>query len=1534
MARATRAVSSASFFSAYKLSFTLLAAVLPALASSARADTSVNGFDFTTIADSPTTPIPGNPAGRFTSVRLAGVENGVAALSVGLGSGRSGIALRNPATGTTSLVIDSTTPTPGGESILSTISVSEFTNNSITFAANTSAGQKLYRWSGKSGSLTTLASAGDMPGGASSPIATFSGGRGVAGDSTGYAFSAALADGSNAFFQSTSAGTGSAVQLADNNMRSPVPETGFFVDFPEASYLNGKAAFIARGLETDVPGGVVEPVGVLVSSPGNPTGVPAFKNQLIPGGFSDEHRFLEFERPRLFSMPYDSQVLGFAGGWIDEENPTSGERFMGVFTIDSMIGWKNWINSEMDLPGLRSPVVEFNGYAIDSGHFAAGAVDEANERYLFAEIDGKFVYVLSTYDTFEGKDLTAIRWNNDMIEQGRLFFTAEFGDGSTGVYAVSVPEPTSLALLSAGAAGLLARRRRRSVGRAVSETLERRQLLCADHLAAIKSGDCGCGANDPDGGKEALQAPADVTVTSEPLGGVGTVPAGGLGLLSSGPEAGPITVLPPVNASASSMAENEVDIAVNPTNPQQVFVVANGTTNLSGAVSTNGGATWTRRNVATGSDGLVAACCDARVEFDAFGNLWMVYIPATTNGLVLARSTNGGASFTQIGSWTGNYDNPSIAVGANNQVWIQTTAPSGQAAFGLQATALGAQGAVSGPLYMPAGSNTGGFGDIIIANDGSVVMTAHASTSGQGPTTLPIWRDPDGLGPSGFTLVTSIATNVGGFDFIPAQNSRSIDAEPGFAVIPAGKPNAGRILMTYTDETVNENNDTNVLLRWSDNNGVTWSSPITLNDDATTRSQFLQSIAVDRATGAIGVFWYDARNDVGTATGGFSDTTANNEAQIYATFSIDGGVTWLPNEQLSAGVSKAAGSGSSIDFGDWTGADFYNGTFFAGWADNSTVLAPAVVSRPALDIAVGRATVVTTPITGITGTIYDDANANGSRDSGEGVRAGVVVYLDLDNSGTLNGTEPNTLANGAGSYSFTGLTAGTYRVRVVQPASSRLTAPAAGFYTATIATNQNLTGQDFGITTAAIVSGVVYEDANNNGVRDGSEPGISGARVYVDGNNNGQYDAGTTNYVSTNVPRALADLATSTSTLVVPAGAGLVTKITAQINVSHTFDGDLVITLIAPDGTRVALATNVGGSGDNFTNTVFDDAASTAIASGTAPFTGTFRPSGSLANFIGKNGSGTWTLEFVDTASGDTGTLNSWSISITSNEQSVVTPAGGAYSFLLAPSATYNIRQVSLGANYVLTQPGGAAYNLTPAGGSLLSTADFGNRNTARPLVASGSFAVDLPTQTLSISFTAPATPTAANFSLVNLTTGVTVPTASIAVAYNSVTNVASLTFPGYANGILPDGNYRLTVLSTLTGPGGAVGNPGPALDFYALAGDANRDRNVNFDDLLVLAANYNVAGKVFSQGNFNYDAGGNVNFDDLLILAANYNKTLAPPAGEAPLLRTPGGSPETGTPGTPAGSPGTPAAPPAPGIGSDNDDNGASSGPLAGVLE
>jgi subtilisin-like proprotein convertase family protein len=107
---------------------------------------------------------------------------------------------------------------------------------------------------------------------------------------------------------------------------------------------------------------------------------------------------------------------------------------------------------------------------------------------------------------------------------------------------------------------------------------------------------------------------------------------------------------------------------------------------------------------------------------------------------------------------------------------------------------------------------------------------------------------------------------------------------------------------------------------------------------------------------------------------------------------------------------------------------------------------------------------------------------------------------------------------------------------------------------------------------------------------------------------------------------------------------------TICLDLTHTYDGDLEISIIAPDGTSKILASTLGNGGDNYTNTCFDVFASTSIASASPPFTGTFTPQGLMGMVNnGQNGNGTWILRVRDLAAQDVGNLLSWSLTFGNN---------------------------------------------------------------------------------------------------------------------------------------------------------------------------------------------------------------------------------------------------------------------------------------------
>ena len=140
------------------------------------------------------------------------------------------------------------------------------------------------------------------------------------------------------------------------------------------------------------------------------------------------------------------------------------------------------------------------------------------------------------------------------------------------------------------------------------------------------------------------------------------------------------------------------------------------------------------------------------------------------------------------------------------------------------------------------------------------------------------------------------------------------------------------------------------------------------------------------------------------------------------------------------------------------------------------------------------------------------------------------------------------------------------------------------------------------------------------------------------------------------------------------------------------------------------------------------------------------------------------------------------------------------------------------------------------------------------------------------------------DLSVVNLATGVRVPTSEFTFDKQGGAGIATKATWTH-NGPLPDGNYSATL------PAGSVADAAGnalaadhAISCFVLAGDANRDRSVDFLDLATLAQNYNTTGgKLWSKGDFNGD--GSVDFSDMAILAQRYNSTLPAPAGAAQAL-------------------------------------------------
>jgi subtilisin-like proprotein convertase family protein len=132
--------------------------------------------------------------------------------------------------------------------------------------------------------------------------------------------------------------------------------------------------------------------------------------------------------------------------------------------------------------------------------------------------------------------------------------------------------------------------------------------------------------------------------------------------------------------------------------------------------------------------------------------------------------------------------------------------------------------------------------------------------------------------------------------------------------------------------------------------------------------------------------------------------------------------------------------------------------------------------------------------------------------------------------------------------------------------------------------------------------------------------------------------------------------------------SGAVSHLAVFLRLDHERDSDLVLSLVAPDGTSVRLSSRHGVSGRNFGSgsrdcsgqpTVFEDQSDLRLSDSSPPFEGSHRPDQRLATLYGNNARGRWVLRVEDVEPGRTGTLFCWQLALSRDVVEVKRGASG-----------------------------------------------------------------------------------------------------------------------------------------------------------------------------------------------------------------------------------------------------------------------------------
>ena len=131
-------------------------------------------------------------------------------------------------------------------------------------------------------------------------------------------------------------------------------------------------------------------------------------------------------------------------------------------------------------------------------------------------------------------------------------------------------------------------------------------------------------------------------------------------------------------------------------------------------------------------------------------------------------------------------------------------------------------------------------------------------------------------------------------------------------------------------------------------------------------------------------------------------------------------------------------------------------------------------------------------------------------------------------------------------------------------------------------------------------------------------------------------DVGRYTYVAQDLPLPINDNQTTTSYIEIN-DAYCIGDIDIELDLTHTFIGDLIVEVTSPEGTTVRLHDRSGGSADDMH--MYYDEQGGDMPSGP----------GSLADWEGEIVTGTWTMSVSDNAGLDTGSLDHWALKIASS---------------------------------------------------------------------------------------------------------------------------------------------------------------------------------------------------------------------------------------------------------------------------------------------